>query len=51
MPHRFRTLDLCGKEANHRYTACLASHAESVDYYYYMEWGSPEEIARQGKDG
>jgi L-alanine-DL-glutamate epimerase-like enolase superfamily enzyme len=22
-----------------------------VDYYYYMEWGSPEDIARQGKDG
>jgi glucarate dehydratase len=24
---------------------------EAVDYYYYMEWGTPQEIERQGRDG
>ena len=24
---------------------------DEVDYFYYMEWGTPEEIARQAKDG
>jgi glucarate dehydratase len=44
--------DLCGKEANQPvYRMLGGAMRESVDYYYYMEWGSPEEIARQGKDG
>jgi glucarate dehydratase len=24
---------------------------EEVDYFYYMEWGTPKEIAKQAKDG
>ena len=23
---------------------------EEVDFFYYMEWGGPEEIERQGRD-
>jgi glucarate dehydratase len=44
--------DLCGKECRQPlYRMLGGAMRETVDYYYYMEWGTPEEIARQGKDG
>jgi L-alanine-DL-glutamate epimerase-like enolase superfamily enzyme len=44
--------DLCGKAAGQPiYRMLGGAMRESVDYYYYMEWGTPEDIARQGKDG
>ena len=44
--------DLCGKEAGQPlYRMLGGAMRESVDYYYYMEWGTPKEIERQGKDG
>jgi L-alanine-DL-glutamate epimerase-like enolase superfamily enzyme len=44
--------DLCGKEAGQPiYRMLGGAMREEVDYYYYMEWGTPEEIQRQGKDG
>ncbi|MFN0194061.1 MAG: mandelate racemase/muconate lactonizing enzyme family protein [Aestuariivirga sp.] len=44
--------DLCGKEAGQPlYRMLGGAIRESVDYYYYMEWGTPAEIERQGRDG
>jgi L-Ala-D/L-Glu epimerase len=44
--------DLCGKEAGQPlYRMLGGAMRETVDYYYYMEWGTPKEIERQGKDG
>lgn len=44
--------DLCGKEAGQPiYRMLGGAMRDEVDYYYYMEWGTPEEIHRQGKDG
>ena len=44
--------DLCGKETGQPIHRLLGgAMRESVDYFYYMEWGTPEEIASQAKDG
>jgi glucarate dehydratase len=44
--------DLCGKECGQPlYRMLGGAMREAVDYYYYMEWGTPAEIERQGKDG
>lgn len=44
--------DLCGKEAGQPlYRMLGGAMRETVDYYYYMEWGTPQEIERQGRDG
>jgi L-alanine-DL-glutamate epimerase-like enolase superfamily enzyme len=44
--------DLCGKACGQPlYRLLGGALREEVDYYYYMEWGSPEEIERQGRDG
>src|SRR5262245_44487909 len=44
--------DLCGKACGQPlYRLFGGALREDVDYFYYMEWGSPEEIERQGKDG
>jgi glucarate dehydratase len=44
--------DLCGKECGQPlYRMLGGAMRETVDYYYYMEWGTPEEIERQAKDG
>ena len=44
--------DLCGKECGQPlYRMLGGAMRDAVDYYYYMEWGTPDEIARQGKDG
>jgi L-alanine-DL-glutamate epimerase-like enolase superfamily enzyme len=44
--------DLCGKAAGQPlYRLFGGALREEVDYYYYMEWGTPAEVARQAKDG
>jgi glucarate dehydratase len=44
--------DLCGKECGQPlYRMLGGAMRETVDYYYYMEWGTPEEIDRQARDG
>ena len=44
--------DLCGKECGQPlYRMLGGAMREAVDYFYYMEWGTPEEIAAQGADG
>jgi L-alanine-DL-glutamate epimerase-like enolase superfamily enzyme len=44
--------DLCGKAAGQPiYRMLGGAMRNEVDYYYYMEWGSPDDISRQGKDG
>lgn len=44
--------DLCGKKVGQPiYRMLGGAMRNEVDYYYYMEWGTPDEIARQGKDG
>src|SRR4029079_2180321 len=44
--------DLCGKAAGQPiYRMLGVAMRDEVDYYYYMEWGSPDDIAAQGKDG
>ena len=44
--------DLCGKECGQPlYRMLGGAMRETVDYFYYMEWGTPEEIAAQGADG
>ncbi len=44
--------DLCGKQCGQPlYRLFGGALREEVDYFYYMEWDSPEEIARQAADG
>ncbi|HYB11138.1 MAG TPA: mandelate racemase/muconate lactonizing enzyme family protein [Alphaproteobacteria bacterium] len=44
--------DLCGKQCGQPlYRLFGGALREEIDYFYYMEWGSPEEIARQAADG
>jgi L-Ala-D/L-Glu epimerase len=44
--------DLCGKECGQPlYRMLGGAMREEVDYFYYMEWGTPAEIDRQAKDG
>jgi glucarate dehydratase len=44
--------DLCGKDCGQPlYRLFGGAMREEVDYFYYMEWGPPEEIERQGRDG
>lgn len=44
--------DLCGKECGQPlYRMLGGAMREEVDYFYYMEWGTPAEIERQGRDG
>jgi glucarate dehydratase len=44
--------DLCGKECGQPlYRMLGGAMREEVDYFYYMEWGTPAEIERQAKDG
>ena len=44
--------DLCGKECGQPlYRLFGGAMREEVDYFYYMEWGTPQEIARQAADG
>jgi len=44
--------DLCGKECGQPlYRMLGGAMREAVDYFYYMEWGTPKEIAAQGADG
>ncbi len=44
--------DLCGKETGQPIHRLLGgAMRDSVDYFYYMEWGTPEEITTQAKDG
>ena len=44
--------DLCGKECGQPlYRMFGGAMRETVDYFYYMEWGTPDEIARQARGG
>ena len=44
--------DLCGKECGQPlYRLFGGAVREEVDYFYYMQWGSEEEIETQGRDG
>jgi L-alanine-DL-glutamate epimerase-like enolase superfamily enzyme len=44
--------DLCGKACGQPlYRLFGGALRDEVDYFYYMEWGPPEEIERQGRDG
>jgi L-alanine-DL-glutamate epimerase-like enolase superfamily enzyme len=44
--------DLCGKECGQPlYRMLGGAMREQVDYYYYMEWGTPEEVGRQAREG
>jgi L-alanine-DL-glutamate epimerase-like enolase superfamily enzyme len=44
--------DVCGKACDQPlYRLFGGALREEVDYFYYMEWGTPLEIARQAKDG
>ncbi len=44
--------DLCGKSCGEPlYRLFGGAMREEVDYFYYMEWGTPKEIARQARDG
>src|SRR5262249_21472950 len=44
--------DVCGKVwGQPLYRLFGGAMREEVDYFYYMEWGSPKEIERQAKDG
>jgi glucarate dehydratase len=44
--------DLCGKACGQPlYRLFGGALREEVDYFYYMEWGSPDDVARQGRDG
>jgi L-Ala-D/L-Glu epimerase len=44
--------DLCGKTCGQPvYRMLGGAMRETVDYYYYMDWGTPEEVAAQGRDG
>ena len=44
--------DLCGKECGQPvYRLFGGALREEVDYFYYLHWGAPEDIAAQGQDG
>lgn len=44
--------DLCGKAMDQPlYRLFGGAMREEVDYFYYMEWGSPRDIERQANDG
>jgi L-alanine-DL-glutamate epimerase-like enolase superfamily enzyme len=44
--------DLCGKECGQPLYRLLGGALRNeVDYFYYMEWSTPREIARQAADG
>jgi L-alanine-DL-glutamate epimerase-like enolase superfamily enzyme len=44
--------DLTGKIAGQPlYKLLGGAMRDEVDYYYYLEWGTPRELERQGKDG
>ena len=44
--------DLCGKECGQPlYRLLGGALRDEVDYFYYMEWSTPREIARQAADG
>ena len=44
--------DLCGKAAGQPlYRLFGGAQREEVDYFYYLEWGTPKEIEHQAKDG
>ena len=44
--------DLCGKECGQPlYRLLGGAMRDEVDYFYYMEWGTPKEIEKQCKDG
>ena len=44
--------DLCGKACGQPlYRLFGGALREEVDYFYYLRWGAPEELARQGRDG
>jgi L-Ala-D/L-Glu epimerase len=44
--------DLCGKAVGQPiYRLFGGAMREEVDYYYYLSWGTPREIALQAKDG
>jgi glucarate dehydratase len=44
--------DACGKACGQPlYRLFGGALRDEVDYFYYMEWGSPKEIERQAKDG
>ena len=44
--------DLCGKACGQPlYRMLGGAMRETVDYFYYMEWGTPKEIEQQCKDG
>jgi len=44
--------DLCGKECDQPlYRLFGGALRDSVDYFYYMHWGSEAEIAAQSRDG
>ena len=44
--------DLCGKECGQPlYRLYGGALRDEVDYFYYLRWGTPEEMAAQGRDG
>jgi glucarate dehydratase len=44
--------DLCGKACGQPlYRLFGGAMREDVDYFYYMEWATPDDIARQASDG
>lgn len=44
--------DLCGKACGQPlYRMLGGAMRETVDYFYYMEWGTPKEIEQQCQDG
>ena len=44
--------DACGKACGQPlYRLFGGALRDEVDYFYYMEWGSPKEIERQARDG
>jgi glucarate dehydratase len=45
-------MDLCGKQCGQPiYRLLGGAMRDEVDYFFYMEWGTPDSIAAQAKDG